>query len=181
MSSICTVPPSGRRRVSERTTASVSLATTSRTREDAALWLPSTARKALVMATEIFSGSKVTTAPLRRMTWSAASADSLLAERARTFEDTTILRDEGRRIESTQPAPGERYPGSDPLRQHTQQNWRTATHIDLSSGTPRPIVDWKDVAAGLLALGSGCFTRLPGLSQWHWVAKHSPITVAGAA
>jgi hypothetical protein len=36
-------------------------------RAEAAPWLPLTARKALVIATEILAGSKPTTAPLRRM------------------------------------------------------------------------------------------------------------------
>lgn len=47
-------------------------------------------------------------------------------------------------------------------------------------GHPAPM--WlNDVAAGLLALGSMRFIRLPGRIQWQWVAKRSPMTVAGAA
>src|SRR5512141_1489113 len=60
-------PPSGLRFIRAATTTSVSLATSSRTRADAAPWPPLTARNALVMAIEIFAGSKPTTAPLRRM------------------------------------------------------------------------------------------------------------------
>ena len=50
----------------------------------------------------------------------------------------------------------------------------------LSSGTPRPLIDWNVVGAGLLALGSVRPAGLPGRIQWHVAAKHSPITVAGA-
>ena len=48
-------------------------------------------------------------------------------------------------------------------------------------GHPVPFVSWKDVAAGLLALGSTRFAGLPGRIQWLEWAKRSPITVAGAA
>ena len=61
------VPPCGWRRTSAPTTLSVRRATSSRMRAEAAPWLPFTARKALVIATEILAGSKPTTAPLRRM------------------------------------------------------------------------------------------------------------------
>ena len=61
------VPPEGWRRTSAWTTASVSRATCSRTRAEAAPVPPLTARKALVIAIEILAGSKPTTAPLRRM------------------------------------------------------------------------------------------------------------------
>ncbi len=47
-------------------------------RAEAAPWLPFTARKALVTATEILAGSKPTTAPLRRIT--LKSANRLCAE-----------------------------------------------------------------------------------------------------
>ena len=62
------VPPSGLRFISAATTPSVSFATCSRTRADAAPWPPLTARNALVIAIEIFAGSKPTTEPLRRIT-----------------------------------------------------------------------------------------------------------------
>ena len=61
-------PPSGLRFISALTTASVRLPTCSRTRADAAPWPPLMARNALVMAIEIFAGSKFTTEPLRRIT-----------------------------------------------------------------------------------------------------------------
>ena len=54
--------------MSAATAASVSPATISRMRAEAAPWLPFTARKALVIATAILAGSKPTTAPLRRIT-----------------------------------------------------------------------------------------------------------------
>ena len=63
-----TVPPCGWRRMSAPTTMSVSWATTSRTRAEAAPCPPFTAMKAFVMATEILPGSNPTTAPLRRIT-----------------------------------------------------------------------------------------------------------------
>ncbi|MNC89384.1 hypothetical protein D3C83_53090 [compost metagenome] len=65
---MCTVPPCGWRRTRAPTTDSVSPATRSRMRAEAAPWLPFTARNAFVTATEIFPGSKPTTAPLRRIT-----------------------------------------------------------------------------------------------------------------
>jgi hypothetical protein len=68
MSSMCTVPPEGCRRISAATTFSVRIATCSRTRAEAAPWPPFTAMNALVIAIEIFEGSKPTTAPLRRIT-----------------------------------------------------------------------------------------------------------------
>src|SRR5271155_244324 len=71
-------PPSGLRRISAATTASVSCAVSSRTRADAALWPPLTARNALVTAIAIFDGSKATTAPLRRMTLYWSSRGSVL-------------------------------------------------------------------------------------------------------
>src|SRR5438270_12153196 len=61
-------PPSGLRFISALTTTSVRCAVSSRTRDDAALCPPLTARNALVTAMAIFDGSKATTAPLRRMT-----------------------------------------------------------------------------------------------------------------
>src|SRR5579864_915822 len=70
-------PPSGLRRMSAATTASVRCAVSSRTRADAALWPPLTARKALVTAIAIFEGSNATTAPLRRMTLYWASLGSV--------------------------------------------------------------------------------------------------------
>ena len=72
-------PPSGLRFISAPTTPSVSLATSSRTRADAAPWPPLMARTALVMAIEIFAGSNVTTAPLRRITLYCAKRGSALA------------------------------------------------------------------------------------------------------
>src|SRR5580704_8567426 len=71
-------PPSGLRRISAATTASVRCAVSSRTRADAALWPPLTARNALVTAIAIFDGSNATTAPLRRMTLYWASRGSVL-------------------------------------------------------------------------------------------------------
>src|ERR1700694_3673291 len=70
-------PPSGLRFISAFTTLSVSCAVKSRTRADAALWPPLTARNALVTAIAIFEGSKPTTAPLRRMTLYCASRGSV--------------------------------------------------------------------------------------------------------
>jgi hypothetical protein len=180
---MCTVPPSGRRRVSERTTTSVRRATTSRTREEPALWLPSTARKALVIATEIFSGSKATTAALRRITWKATSEGSVPALRARTFEDKGTLRFGGRRIQRRWAVRGRvgieihPYPGT------TRRIRKNSTCTHLSPGTPRPVVA-KKVVAGLLALGSACTTGLPGpiqASSGKVGVVHSPMTVAGAA
>src|SRR5437773_6893846 len=72
-------PPSGLRRISAATTASVRRAVSSRTRAEAALWPPLTARNALVTAIAIFEGSKATTAPLRRMTLYCASRGSKFA------------------------------------------------------------------------------------------------------
>ncbi|MNR09689.1 hypothetical protein D3C85_1259030 [compost metagenome] len=60
-------PPSGLRRISALTTPSVSCATLSRMLAELAPWAPITARKVLVMAMEILTGSNATTAPLRRM------------------------------------------------------------------------------------------------------------------
>src|SRR3954468_8977300 len=68
MSSIWKVPPCGWRRISAATAASVSPATSSRIRADAAPCAPFTARNALVMATLILAGSKPTTAPFLRIT-----------------------------------------------------------------------------------------------------------------
>ena len=51
----------------------------------------------------------------------------------------------------------------------------------LSPGTPRPIGGWKDVAAGLLALGSTLSPAFPVRDQWQRWAECSPMTVAGAA
>ena len=51
----------------------------------------------------------------------------------------------------------------------------------LSSGTPRPLMDWNVVGAGLLALGSVRSAGLPGRIQWQGEAERSPMTVAGAA
>ena len=62
------VPPVGWRRTSAETTACVTPWTFSRTPALAAAVPPATARNALVTATAILSGSKPTTAPLRRMT-----------------------------------------------------------------------------------------------------------------
>src|SRR5215470_2481545 len=70
-------PPSGLRRISAATTWSVSCAVRSRTRAEAALCPPLTARNALVTAMAIFEGSKPTTAPLRRMTLYWASRGSV--------------------------------------------------------------------------------------------------------
>ena len=66
--SIANLPNSKLRRMSAWTTPSVSAATCSRMRAEAAPWLPLTARKAFVIATEILPGSNPTTAPLRRIT-----------------------------------------------------------------------------------------------------------------
>jgi hypothetical protein len=69
------VPPEGMRRWKVVVTCSVSLATTSWMRLDAAAVPPSTARKALVMATEILLASNGgTTVPLRLMTRSCPGA-----------------------------------------------------------------------------------------------------------
>src|SRR5438132_3962091 len=65
--------------MSALTTFSVSCAVNSRTRAEAALWPPLTARNALVTAMAIFDGSKPTTAPLRRITLYCASRGSALA------------------------------------------------------------------------------------------------------
>ncbi|CAL1241009.1 protein of unknown function [Candidatus Methylocalor cossyra] len=62
------MPPEGRRRNKAFTTCSVSCSTVSWMRRLAAAVLPSTARKAFVMATLILVGSKAVTLPLRRMT-----------------------------------------------------------------------------------------------------------------
>ena len=70
-------PPSGLRFISAPTTRSVSLATSSRTRADAAPWPPWMARNALVIAIEIFIGSKPTTEPLRRITLYCANRGSI--------------------------------------------------------------------------------------------------------
>src|ERR1700736_2316216 len=69
-------PPSGLRFISAFTTTSVRWSVSSRTRDDAALCPPLTARNALVTAMAIFDGSKATTAPLRRMTlyWESVGA-----------------------------------------------------------------------------------------------------------
>ena len=69
-----TVPPPGRRRVRAATTCSVSSRTRSWTRLEAAALPPSTARKALVMATMILLASKWVTLPLRRITWTRPGA-----------------------------------------------------------------------------------------------------------
>src|SRR3984893_10209694 len=71
-------PPSGLRFISALTTTSVRCAVSSRTRDDAALCPPLTARNALVTAMAIFDGSKATTAPLRRMTLYWESVGSVL-------------------------------------------------------------------------------------------------------
>jgi len=68
------VPPCGWRRISAPTAASVSPATSSRMRADAAPCAPFTARNALVMATLILAGSKPTTAPFLRITLYSAYA-----------------------------------------------------------------------------------------------------------
>jgi cytochrome c553 len=73
MSSICTVPPPGRRRVRAVATCSASCLDRSWMRLEAAALPPSTARKALVMATLILFGSKWVTLPLRRMTWTPSA------------------------------------------------------------------------------------------------------------
>src|SRR5260221_6576892 len=73
---------SGLRFIRAVTTTSVSCAVNSRTRADAALWPPLTARKALVTAMAIFDGSKPTTAPLRRITLYCDSRGSVFASRA---------------------------------------------------------------------------------------------------
>ena len=62
------MPPDGMRRISDVTTDPVSVSTISRTRAELALCPPLTARKAFVIAIEIFDGSKPTTEPLRRIT-----------------------------------------------------------------------------------------------------------------
>ena len=62
------VPPDGMRRLNVPTTCSVSFATVSWIRELAAAVPPSTARNALVIATEILLSSKGTTVPLRLIT-----------------------------------------------------------------------------------------------------------------
>src|SRR3977135_2934751 len=72
-------PPSGLRFISALTTTSVRCAVSSRTRDEAPLWPPLTARKALVTAMAIFDGSNATTAPLRRMTLYWESVGSVLA------------------------------------------------------------------------------------------------------
>src|ERR1700674_2735292 len=72
-------PPSGLRFISALTTTSVRCAVSSRTRDDAALCPPLTARNALVTAMAIFDGSNATTAPLRRMTLYWESVGSVLA------------------------------------------------------------------------------------------------------
>src|SRR5512139_3916488 len=72
-------PPSGLRFISAATTASVSFATSSRTRAEAAPWPPLMARNALVIAMEILAGSKATTAPLRRITLYCAKRGSAAA------------------------------------------------------------------------------------------------------
>src|SRR5689334_19473932 len=69
-------PPSGLRLSNAITTASVSFATSSRTRAEPAPWPPLTARNAFVIAIEIFAGSKPTTAPLRRITLKCAKRGS---------------------------------------------------------------------------------------------------------
>ncbi len=71
---MCTVPPPGRRRVSACTTPAVRRATRSRTRAEAPPCPPSTAMKALVIASAIFSALKGTMAPLRRITSKARAA-----------------------------------------------------------------------------------------------------------
>src|SRR3989304_5178162 len=91
MSSMWKVPPAGRRRTRAFTTLSASEATSSRILAEAAPWPPLTARNALVSATEIFDGSKPTTAPLRRITLYWENGDSeLLAE---TSESVALGRD----------------------------------------------------------------------------------------
>src|ERR1700676_916002 len=74
-------PPSGLRFISALTTTSVRCAVSSRTRADAALWPPLTARNALVTAMAIFDGSNATTEPLRRMTLYWESVGAVLAAR----------------------------------------------------------------------------------------------------
>src|SRR5947208_3412864 len=81
ISSIWIAPPSGFRFIRAVTTTSVSCAVNSRTRADAALWPPLTARKALVTAMAIFDGSKPTTAPLRRITLYCDSRGSVFASK----------------------------------------------------------------------------------------------------
>ncbi len=61
------VPPLGWRRMSAFTTCWVRFSTSSRTRAEAAAWLPLTAMNALVIAMAILLGSKATTLPLRRI------------------------------------------------------------------------------------------------------------------
>lgn len=73
---MCRVPPSGMRRRKACSIASVDWRTKSRTREEAAALSPSTAMKALLMATAILSASKGMTSPLRLMTrraWGAVT------------------------------------------------------------------------------------------------------------
>jgi hypothetical protein len=50
-------------------TACVNWSTVSRTLEEAAPWVPCTAKNAFIMATAILAGSKGTTAPFLRMIW----------------------------------------------------------------------------------------------------------------
>src|SRR5260370_17080350 len=77
-------PPSGLRFISALTTTSVRCAVSSRTRADAALCPPLTARNALVTAMAIFDGSNPTTAPLRRLTLDLGGGGSRLAASVET-------------------------------------------------------------------------------------------------
>ena len=85
------------------------------------------------------------------------------------FDGTGILRTGGRRMQRTGSACQTRdkaAPGESPETDRYHDGAKTEARTNLSSGTPRPIIDWKDVAAGLLALGSSHFTCLPGRIQW---------------
>ena len=80
------VPPEGMRRWNVAITNSVSLATVSWMRLDAAAVPPSTARNALVIATDILLASKGTTVPLRLMTRNLPGAVAAIAPL--TMEDS---------------------------------------------------------------------------------------------
>src|SRR5438552_19210601 len=89
---MCIAPPSGLRFIKALTTLSVKCAVSSRTRDEAALCPPLTARKALVTAMAILDGSKETTAPLRRITLYCASLGSAFAVRGDPVSPANSLR-----------------------------------------------------------------------------------------
>ncbi|MCY1492313.1 hypothetical protein D9M68_261190 [compost metagenome] len=83
------VPPEGMRRLKVAVTCSVRRATVSWMREEAAAVPPSTARKALVMATVILSSVYGTTVPLRLITRSWPGAVALRSWAASAAAGTT--------------------------------------------------------------------------------------------